>query len=102
MDIRFDWDPLKEAANLKKHGIGFEAAASVFNDPFAILEQDRIEDGEYRWQTLGMAGGFLILMVAHTLNDGEFGTQIVRIISARRADPKERKRYEKAYIQARS
>ena len=62
--------------------------------PDALSEGDRIEGGERRWQTLGLAGGVLLLLVAHTVeNDGQ--DEIIRIISARRADRKERKRYEK-------
>jgi uncharacterized DUF497 family protein len=99
MSIRFEWDPSKEAANLKKHKIDFETAMAVFDDPFAITKHDRIEDGEYRWQTLGITGDLIILMVAHTWKEDEDGTEVVRIISARKADRKERKRYEKAYAQ---
>ncbi len=49
--MRFDWDPAKAADNQRKHGIGFEMAKLVFSDPLARAEQDRIEGGEYRWQT---------------------------------------------------
>jgi uncharacterized DUF497 family protein len=69
----------------------------VFADPFALTEQDRIEQGEYRWQTLGMVEGVTVLLVAHTVRDADDGTEIIRIISARRADPKEQRRYEQAY-----
>lgn len=65
-----------------------------FADQFAVVEQDRIEKWEHRWQTLGLADGYLLLMVAHTVRDDEDGTEVIRIISARRAKPKERKRYE--------
>jgi uncharacterized protein len=58
-----------------------------------MAEQDRIEGDEYRWQTLGMVEGCLLLLVAHTVRD-ENGTEIIRIISARRASRKERRRYE--------
>jgi len=50
--IRFEWDPDKAASNLRKHRVSFELAMRVFSDPFALSEQDRIEDGERRWQTL--------------------------------------------------
>lgn len=72
----------------------FEMAARAFADPFALVEQDRIEGGECRWQTLGLVDGYLLLLVAHTVLDDESGTEVIRIISARRAEPKERKRYE--------
>ncbi|NOT19701.1 MAG: BrnT family toxin [Sideroxydans sp.] len=94
MERIFEWGLTKAASNLKKHHVSFEIATRVFADPFAIIKQDRIEDGECRWQTLGIADGYLLLLVAHTVQDDESGIEIIRIISARRADPKERKRYE--------
>lgn len=97
MKIKFEWDTAKAASNLKKHRLSFETAARVFADPFALVEQDRIENGEQRWQTLGLVEGHLLVLVAHTVREDEDGTEVLRIISARRADPKERKRYEQNY-----
>jgi len=94
MKLKFEWDSAKAASNLKKHGIPFETATVAFLDPFALTEQDRIESGEIRWQTLGRVEGFLLLLVAHTIRDQENDTEIIRIISARPATPKERRRYE--------
>lgn len=74
--------------------MSFEIAARVFADPFAMTQQDRVEGGEYRWQTLGRVEGHLLLLVAHTVRDDADGIELIRIISARRAEPKERKRYE--------
>lgn len=93
MLTRFEWDPAKAQANVRKHRIGFELAARVFADPMAMTVQDRVEQGEYRWQTLGLVEGQLVLLVAHTVRDDDDGAEVIRIISARRADPKERKRY---------
>ncbi len=93
MDRRFEWDPDKARSNKRKHGISFETATFVFDDPFSILILERIEDGEDRWQTLGMAGEAPVLLVVHTIRDE--AVEIVRIISARRADRSERKRYER-------
>jgi uncharacterized DUF497 family protein len=90
-------DPAKAAINLRKHAISFDIALRVFADPFALTEQVRIEDGEQRWQTLGIVEGYLLLVVAHTVRDDEEDGQpieIIRIISARAADRKERRRYE--------
>jgi len=95
MNIEFEWDAQKAETNFKKHQISFELAARVFADPFALACQDRIENGEYRWQTLGMVEGCLILLVAHTVEEND-NTESIRIISARRADSKERKRYEQS------
>jgi len=99
MTSRFEWDPAKADVNLRKHGVDFDTAIHAFGDPFAILKQDRIEGGEPRWQTLGLVGGFMLLLVAHAIRDDEDGTEVIRIISARHADPKERKRYEQSYRQ---
>ena len=93
MLTRFEWDPAKAQANVRKHRIGFELAARVFADPMALTVQDRVEQGECRWQTLGLVEGQLVLLVAHTVRDDDDGAEVIRIISARRADPKERKRY---------
>ncbi|WP_074380615.1 BrnT family toxin [Bartonella doshiae] len=94
MKIRFEWDETKARSNLRKHRVSFEIAARVFADPFAMVKQDSIENGEYRWQTLGLVDGFLLLLVAHTVHDDKDGIEVIRIISARRANSKERKRYE--------
>ncbi|PID44042.1 MAG: hypothetical protein CSA52_01710 [Gammaproteobacteria bacterium] len=94
MKMKFEWDSKKAELNLKKHRVSFNTAIRAFTDPFAMVRQDRIEDGEHRWQTLGMVEGHLLLLVAHTVLDDKSGVEVVRIISARRADPKERKRYE--------
>ena len=94
MKTRFEWDPAKAESNRRKHGVSFETATRVFADPFALTVQDRIEQGESRWQTLGIVEGYLLLLVAHTIWDDDEGTEVIRIISARRAEPKERKRYE--------
>ena len=97
MKTRFDWDPVKAAANERKHGIDFDSALAAFGDPFALLRFERVEDGEQRWQTIGAAKGYLLLLVVHTIRETmENGEEIevVRIISARRADRSERRRYE--------
>ena len=94
MEIRFEWDPAKAEANLRKHGVSFEAAARVFFDPFMLSAQDRIEGGEYRWQTVGLVDGVLLLLVAHTVRDEDDGGDVIRIISARRAERRERWSYE--------
>lgn len=51
MERYIEWDDRKSATNYRKHGIRFEEAALVFDDPLAVSEQDRIENGEQRWQT---------------------------------------------------
>jgi uncharacterized DUF497 family protein len=88
----FKWDSDKADKNYRKHKISFEQAALVFNDPLAFSVQDRVEDGEQRWQTIGMVGGALVLLVAHTVQINN--AEVIRIISARPVTTKERKRYE--------
>jgi len=75
--------------------VSFELAVCVFADPLAIFEQDRIEDGEYRWQIIGMVDECLLLLVAYTMRNDPSGNEVIRIISARKVTPKERKRYVK-------
>ena len=54
MVLRFERDPAKAASNLPKHGVTFETAVRVFADPFALTGPWRIENGEVRWQTVGL------------------------------------------------
>ena len=94
---RLEWDEAKAAANLRKHRVDFRQAAQVFLDPLHVSRQDRIEGGEDRWRTVGLVGGFVIIVVAHTLREEDEGgaiVEVIRIISARRADKTERRRYE--------
>ena len=91
--VWFEWDETKARSNSRKHGVRFEDAMLVFADPYALVEQDRLEGSEFRWQTLGMAGGIVLLLVAHTVRS-EQEDEIIRIISARKAVREERKRYD--------
>ncbi len=94
MATSFEWDENKNRANRRKHGISFELAVRVFADESAIVRQDRSLDGEERWQAIGSAdGGFLVLLVAHTMAEAGHDL-LIRIISARKATPKERRLYE--------
>jgi uncharacterized protein len=95
--IRLEWDEAKNLSNGRKHGVRFEEASQVFRDPLYVLLQDRIEDGEVRWQTMGRVEDVLLLTVAHTVReerDDDRSLEVVRIISARPATRKERRRYE--------
>jgi uncharacterized protein len=88
---RFIWDDVKNRANQQKHeGITFETAAQVFADPLRVMRYDRVEGGEARWQTIGMVYGVIVLLVAHNTITDEDDTEIIRIISARRATRRER------------
>jgi len=90
--VKFEWHPAKADANIKKHGISFEEAKSVFYDELAIqFYQNDNEEGEDRFLLLGISAAHKILMICHC--EREQGN-IVRIISARKATKNERKFYE--------
>ena len=91
----FEWDPPKAAANLRKHGISFELAATVFLDPGALSLYDRAhsEAGEDRWITLGMDAPGRLLVVCHTWREADEGAASCRIISARKATKTEARQY---------
>lgn len=93
MKTRFEWNANKAASNLRKHGVSFQTAVRVFADPYALVEQDRVENGEERWQAIGVVEGVLMLMVAHTVREQD-DIEVIRIISARRANRREMRRYE--------
>ena len=90
---KITWDENKNVINKAKHGISFETAKLVFHDPWHISIQDRHENGEERWQTLGLINGFVMLLVAHSIYE-ENNVEIIRIISARKATKQERLCYE--------
>lgn len=90
--IRFEWDPAKAAANLKKHQVSFYEAKSVFFDDFAVqfFDEDHSSD-EARFLMLGMSAGSKLLLVCHCeREDGE----VIRIISARKATRRESAFYQ--------
>ena len=93
--MKFEWDEQKNRSNRVKHGISFEAAASAFDDPLQVVEIDDGDYGEERWRLLGLADGVVILFVAFTYRSNQFdAVEMVRIISARRALPAERRLYD--------
>ena len=88
------WDSEKNRYNQRKHGLGFETAALIFDDPYALTREDPFPE-ETRWRTMGVVGT-VVLVVVHTwfesATDEEYG--IGRIISARKATRLERRAYE--------
>ena len=91
--MKIEWDEGKNRANYAKHGVSFEIACKVFDDPLVAYLFDRIVDGEERWHAIGKVMTLPLLVVAHTWRD-QNGGEIVRIISARQASSHERRRYE--------
>ena len=90
--MRFEWDDVKNRSNLGKHKISFESAKLVFDDPQALADRDRDVDDEERWQAVGVIGGSIAVVVAYTYRE-EDGEEVIRIISARKASPSERRAY---------
>ncbi|MBE0621117.1 MAG: BrnT family toxin [Burkholderiales bacterium] len=86
-----EFDPKKDAANLKKHGVSLSEGDGVLNDPLALTLEDDSAQGEQRFITIGMNVFGSLMVVVHT-HRGEH----IRIISVRKADPKERRAYEKS------
>lgn len=87
-DGHFQWSDAKAAENFVKHGVSFENARAVFTDPFAIEQiDDRQDYGEERFTIIGMAAHRL-LFVAFTMRE-----EVIRIISARAAEPFEKREY---------
>ena len=94
VDYDFEWDANKAASNLKKHGVTFEQAASVFLDALSLTVFDAAHSQyEERWFTLGHTAGGLPLAVAHTHQATGSARSRVRIISARPATKQEQHFY---------
>jgi hypothetical protein len=92
--LRWVWNAEKDTINKRKHRLGFETAALVFNDPLAASRRD-VYPHEERWQTVGVIGGIVVLVVHTVLEfDTRTGEEIGRIISARKATAHERRAYE--------
>lgn len=91
--MHFEWDREKARSNFAKHGVTFELAKRVWDDPRHLLVFDRFEDGEPRWRAIGLVDAVLILIVVHTYRGDD--EEIVRIIGARKATRRERQEYER-------
>ena len=91
----FDWDSSKNSENFEKHGISFEYAQEIFLDPLHVSVLDeRFSYFEERWITMGATASGEVIVVAH-LYFVEEPEERIRIISVRRATPRERRQYEK-------
>ena len=88
------WDKRKNEQNVRSHGISFETAIHVFDDPYAVTKEDPYRF-EQRWRTMGMIDAVLVVVVHTWLDcDEALGSEFGRIISARKATKKERRAYE--------
>jgi uncharacterized DUF497 family protein len=89
--LRFEWDDRKSISNKRKHGVSFEEAQTIFFDDSAIEYADPAHsDAEDRFLMLGRSYQLRVLVVCHCLRESE---TVIRIISARKATPKERRVY---------
>jgi uncharacterized protein len=92
MPLRFEWDSRKESLNRRKHGVSFQEAESVFYDDHALLVSDPDHsETEDRFILVGMSSRFRILIVCHCYRKQD---DIIRLISSRKANQKERKQYD--------
>jgi uncharacterized DUF497 family protein len=92
-EIRFEWDARKAVFNKRKHGVSFELATLVFDDPRVYEFEEGNEHGEVRYRAIGEALGRLLFVSYTSFEKG--GEEIVRIISARKAEPKEHRAYQR-------
>jgi len=90
-DSALQWDANKNRANIVKHRVGFDEASKVFSDPHVVIREDFSVEGEERLHAIGYVER--VLLVVHTFREEALGA-IIRIISARKATPAERKLYE--------
>jgi uncharacterized DUF497 family protein len=94
-ELDFEWDPRKSEANVRKHGVSFEEASTVFSDEHALFMADPNHSGEEdRFVLLGLSAALRTLVVCHCLRDGQ---HIIRIIPARKATRTERERYNRRW-----
>jgi uncharacterized protein len=91
MALRFEWDQAKAAWNLRKHGVSFEEAQTVFADPLAVIFED---EGHSLGETRGIMVGHSVLDRLILVSFTDRGEDVVRIISARTATKRERRDYE--------
>jgi len=90
-ELQFEWDAAKERENRRKHRVSFDEAESVFADEWALLIDDpEHSDDESRFILMGISARLRVLVVVHAYREA---AGIIRIISARKADARERERY---------
>ena len=90
-DLRFEWDKRKASDNRRRHGVSFEEARSAFRDENArVIPDPEHSDEEGRFVLLGLSVQLRLLLVVHCYREDD---EVIRIISARKADPAERSKY---------
>ena len=95
MRLEFEWDAIKARLNLRRHGISFAEAKTVFNDPLLVtFSDDAHSDDEERFISIGLSGFSKVLLVVYTEHEIMDDLVSVRIISCRKATASERRTYE--------
>jgi uncharacterized DUF497 family protein len=95
--FQFEWDEIKAAANLRKHGVSFELASTVFGDPRLLTVSDlEHSEAEERWFSIGWASNGAMLSVAYVWAESEPATVKIRLISARDATKTEIRHYQES------
>ena len=92
-ELRFEWDERKNTTNQRKHGVSFEEAQTAFYDERALLREDP-DEAEDRFLLLGLSLALRILVVCHCYREED---EVIRIISARKANRSERAQYEQRW-----
>jgi uncharacterized DUF497 family protein len=100
IQVYYEWDEEKNRLNQEKHGISFEIAALAFEDERCLIRPDRTDEtGEQRWHAIGAAriepDVAVVLLVVHVYREETDGEEITRIISARKAEKNDIRRYQK-------
>lgn len=92
MELTFEWDEAKDLSNQRKHGVGFDEAKTVFNDPRSItISDEQHSDDEDRYIDIGLSSRGRLIVVSYTEREPN-----IRIISCRKATKREQKAYEQA------
>ena len=94
-DLRFEWDPAKATANVRKHGVSFNEAQTVFDDERALLLDDPDHSAtEDRFVLLGLSAMLRMVVVIHCYRQND---EVIRLISARKATRAEQRQYEERW-----
>ena len=100
MRYEFDWDPVKDRKNLRRHRVSFRRAATVFRDPnhLSLYDEEHSEEDDDRWITIGLDNTGILRVVVHTFEQSSANAVRIRIISARKATSTETGEYQEASL----
>jgi uncharacterized DUF497 family protein len=95
--FQFEWDEIRAAANVRKHGVSFELASTAFNDPRRLTIADlEHSEAEERWFSVGCASNGALLSIVYLWSESDPGTTKIRLIMARQATRNEIRHYEES------